>query len=84
MVAHLHGVIHGKRIELEEETGLPSGSAVIVDIQPKPLSLEEKQRLADALCGVWANDPSLKPIFDEIERQRALTTPRDVNFHAAS
>jgi hypothetical protein len=84
MVAHLHGVIHGKRIELEEETGLPSGSAVIVDIQPKPLSLEEKQRLADTLCGTWATDPSLKPIFDEIERQRTLTAPRDVNFHAAS
>ncbi len=84
MVANLHGVIHGKQIELEEETGLPSGSAVIVHIQPKPLSLEEKQRLVDVLCGVWASDSSLKPIFEEIERERALTNPRQVNFHASS
>ena len=69
---HLHGIIYGKRIELEEETDLPSGSSVIVDIRLKSLSVEEKQRLTDALCGAWANDPSLKTIFEEIERHRAL------------
>jgi hypothetical protein len=84
MVAQLHGVIHGKQIELEHETGLPYGSVVIVQIQPKPLSLEEKHQMVDALCGTWAGDPSLTPIFTEIEQQRALTTARTVNFHAAS
>ena len=72
MATQLHGVIHGKRIDLESETGLPSGSAVIVHIQPEPLSLEEKRRLAEALCGAWAGDPSLKPIFAEIEQQRVV------------
>jgi hypothetical protein len=84
MVAQLQGVIHGKQIELEHETGLPYGSSVTVRIQPKPLSLEEKRRLVDTLCGVWADDSSLKSIFAEIEQQRALTTPREVNFHVAS
>ncbi len=84
MATQLHGIIHGKRIELERETGLPAGSAVIVYIQPGPLPLEEKRRLVDVLCGAWAGDPSLAPIFTEIEQQRAMTTPREVNFHAPS
>ncbi|MGH2521542.1 MAG: hypothetical protein ACRDH2_03465 [Anaerolineales bacterium] len=84
MVAQLHGIIHGKQIELERETGLPSGSAVIVQIQPKPLTLEEKRRLLHRLSGAWADDTSLIAIFNEIEKQRSLTTPRDVNFNVAS
>ena len=84
MVLQLHGIIKGKQIELERETGLPSGSAVVVRVEPKRLPLEEKRRLADALCGVWANDASLKPLFAEIERLRAIASPREVSFNAAS
>jgi hypothetical protein len=57
---------------------------VTVNIQPKPLTLEEKQQLVDSLCGAWANDASLGPIFAEIERRRSETTPREVNFCASS
>jgi hypothetical protein len=84
MLAQMQGVIDGKHIELECETGLPVGTTVIVRIQRKSLTLQEKRRWVDRLCGAWADDPSLKPIFAEIERQRALTMPREVNFHAAS
>jgi hypothetical protein len=84
MVLQLHGIIKGKQIELERETGLPSGSAVVVRVEPKRLPLEEKRRLVDALCGVWANDASLKPLFAEIERLRAIASPREVSFNAAS
>ena len=69
----IHGVINGKHIELEHETGLPSGSNVIVNIQPKSLTLEEKQRLVDSLCGTWAEDDSLKTIFAEFENERTIT-----------
>ena len=84
MATHVQGVIRGKHIELEHEIGLPSGSIVMVRIEPKGLSLEEKRRLVMSLCGAWASDASLGPIFAEIEQQRALSMPREVNFHAPS
>ena len=84
MVVQLHGIIKGKQTELERETGLPSGSVVVVRVEPKRLPLEEKRRLVDALSGIWADDPSLKTLFAEIERLRSITPPREVNFDAAS
>ncbi len=84
MVLQLHGIVKGKQIELERETGLPSGSAVVVRVEPKRLPLEEKRRLVDALCGAWANDASVKTLFAEIERLRAIAPSREVSFNAAS
>ena len=84
MLTQIQGIIRGKRIELEREPELPTGSVVLVQIQPKPLTLEEKRRLADALCGAWADDPSIPSVFQEIERQRTLAAPREVSFDAAS
>jgi hypothetical protein len=51
---------------------------------PQPLSLDEKREWVDRLCGAWAGDSSLKTIFAEIERQRALAVPREVDFDAAA
>jgi uncharacterized protein (DUF433 family) len=42
-MATLHGVIHGKTIELEQESGLPEGQRVAVEVCPldeRPISLE--------------------------------------------
>jgi len=84
MALQLQGIVKGKQIELERETGLPLGSAVVVRVEPKRLLLEEKKRLVDAVLGSWAGDNSLKTIFAEIEKLRAITPPREVNFDAAS
>jgi len=84
MVVQMKGTVRGRRIDLEKETGLPAGSIVTVNITTKPLPLKEKRRLVDALCGAWSNDPSILPIFAEIERQRDLTLPREANFDVAS
>jgi hypothetical protein len=80
MSIQLQGVINGKHIELETEPELPPGSVVIVDIQPKPLTLEEQRHMIDALCGAWKNDNTIVPIFAEIERERAESMPREVNL----
>jgi hypothetical protein len=84
MVLQLNGIVKGKQIELERETGLPSGSAVVVRVEPKRLPLEEKRRLVDILSGVWADDSNLMALFAEIESLRDITPPREVNFDAAS
>lgn len=82
MSLEAHGVIWGKRIDLESETGLPSGSAVVASVRPRCLTIEERRRRVDELCGAWADDASLPPIFAEIERRRAMTMPRDADFDA--
>jgi len=84
MVLQLNGIVKGKQIELERETGLPSGSVVVVRVEPKRLPLEEKRRLVDILSGVWADDSNLMALFAEIESLRDITPPREVNFDAAS
>ncbi|QTA85101.1 hypothetical protein [Desulfonema magnum] len=81
----IQGIISGRYIELLHEINLPEGLPVIVDIrQSESLSLEEKRRLADRLCGSWADDSSLNEIFTEIEQHRRDSRPREVNFDAAS
>ncbi len=87
MFAQMQGIIKGARIELEHETALPYGAAVLVSIMPQPkleLTLEEKRRLTDSLCGTWAGDPSINTIFAEIEHHRTMSTSREVNFDVAS
>ncbi len=84
MELRMRGTIKGKRIELEQETGLPAGSIVTVNIQSKQLRLGEKRRRVSALCGAWSGDASIQPIFSEIERQRGMTLPREASFDVAS
>lgn len=84
VLTQIHGVIHGKQIELERAPDLPSGSIVLVQIEPQPLTLEEKRELVDSLCGAWSDDPSIEPIFAEIEQQRDTIAPRKVQFDVAS
>ena len=84
MTLQVLGTIDGKRIELERETGLPTGAQVLVVIHPQPLSLAEKRHLVDVLCGAWAEDVSLGPIFAQIEQQRATSESREVDFSVSS
>ena len=78
------GIVNGKSIELEHETGLPVGSQVIINILPVSLSLNEKLKRAESLCGTWAGDPSLDAIFAEIEQQRDTAIARELDLDASS
>lgn len=84
MLTHIRGVIHGKQIELDQETELLAGSRVVIDVKAQSLSLDEKRDWVDRLCGAWADDPSLKTIFAEIEQGRTFAIPRKVDFDAAA
>ncbi|MFI5386745.1 MAG: hypothetical protein ACHQ50_11570 [Fimbriimonadales bacterium] len=83
MAIHVKGVMHGTRIELESDPGLPDGVSVDVTIAGA-LSAEEKEHLIHELCGAWSDDPSLEGLFDEIISDRLKSQPRIADFDAAS
>ena len=84
MSIRLQGIINGKNIELETEPDLPHGSVVLVDIQPKQLTLDEQRRMIDELGGAWKDDATIAPIFAEIERERAVSMSREVGLNRGS
>jgi hypothetical protein len=67
----LKGIIHGKTIELEQESGLPDGQTVAVTVHPlhdKRLPSCEGIRRA---AGAWADDPSgLDDYLEQLRRDR--------------
>jgi hypothetical protein len=80
----VQGIIDGKLITLEHEIGLPPGQAVIVSVEPRSLTVDEKRRLVDELCGAWAEDSSIGTVFAEIEDERSAARPREVEFDVSS
>jgi hypothetical protein len=78
MAITVSGVIHGRRIDLEQEASLPDGSAVIVRIEPRGLSLQERRNLVLATAGSWRADSSLDRIFEEIAGARQHDSERAV------
>jgi hypothetical protein len=85
MTVNLKGIVTGKHIELERETGLPPGSEVKVSlsIEKPELSLDEKRALLEKLFGSWANDPSIPGIFERIAGERKKDLPREIDLDAA-
>lgn len=84
MILHLHGTVHGNRIELDHDPGLPPGTGVTVQIERSELSIEERRRRIDESCGAWKDDDSLDMIFAEILNNRRQSTPREVDWDAPS
>jgi len=81
MVVHVNGILRGKHVELDQPiSDLPDGSPVSLDVRPRDPSIAEKKNLVKRLCGALANDASIGPIFEEIERSRRLASERPVNF----
>lgn len=80
MAKVMKGVLYDKRIELEEDPGLPSGTIVAVKIEPKELSLKERRRLVRYTGGKWKDDISLGLIFDKIIEDRLISPGREVNL----
>ena len=84
MTLSLQGIVKGRQIELDRETGLPDGAHVHVTIvSPSPTCDERKRRLGE-LFGSCAADPTFAAAMAEIERQRQTIPPRSVDFHVAS
>ena len=71
-------------VELEAETGLPSGARVQVDIEEDRAADASTARWVQELCGVWRDQPDIPGIFDEIARQRRENSSRPVDLDASS
>ncbi|MGD0090316.1 MAG: hypothetical protein ABSE73_10390 [Planctomycetota bacterium] len=84
MVMTLSGVVNGTHIELESETGLPPGTLATVSIEERKLSPEEIDALIDKTAGIWADRPDLEEIFEQIEHERRVFLPREVDFDSPS
>jgi predicted DNA-binding antitoxin AbrB/MazE fold protein len=66
-------------IRLPKKVGLPDGTRVLVKIEPI-LKTKVRLKVISKLSGSWSNDPSVIPIFEEIEKERHSYFGREVNF----
>lgn len=72
VIRRVHGIVHGKMIEIEEELGLPDGDRVSIVIESPQSSQdtwgEGLRRCAGALVDDWTEGDD--KILDEIYRSR--------------
>jgi predicted DNA-binding antitoxin AbrB/MazE fold protein len=66
-------------IRLPKKVSLQDGTRVIVRIEPM-LKTKEKQKIIAELYGAWSDDPTIMPIFEELEQERHRYLGREVNF----
>ncbi|MBT9160901.1 MAG: hypothetical protein AAGB97_08760 [Dehalococcoidia bacterium] len=66
-------------IRLPQKICPPDGTQVIVRIEPI-LKTKEKQKVVSELCGAWSDDPTIMPIFKEVEQERHCYFGREVSF----
>lgn len=65
----IHGVIHGRTIELQSDPGLGDGLAVEVLIRPAPVPASTGDGIRRS-AGALADDPHWDAIMDEIHQAR--------------
>lgn len=76
----MHGVIHGRMIELDQDPGVAEGEQVEITIKSIPSQKEWGEglrRCAGALADEWTNEDD--QILDEIHRQRKLDTRKEIS-----
>jgi hypothetical protein len=72
-----HGVVEGKTIQLEHDTGLPSGQRVTVIVQIDPEALEPGEGLRRSFGG-WLEDGAELEQFLEWNRSRRKLSREDI------
>jgi hypothetical protein len=72
------GVIHGKTIELPQETGLPEGQEVTVTLEAAG-STESAREALRRSAGGWAEDAEELDQYLEWNRQQRKTSRRDLD-----
>lgn len=73
----MRGVVHGKTIELPEETGLPEGQEVNVTLQPVTAQLPPGEGIRRS-AGAWAEDAEELDKYLEWNRQQRKLSRREL------
>jgi hypothetical protein len=79
MVKVIHGKVHGKTIELDEDLGLAEGQEVEVQVQAVPATRtwgEGLRRSAGALANDWTEEDDR--IWEEIYQDRKRDRRREI------
>jgi hypothetical protein len=79
MTKTLHGKVHGKTIELDEDPGVAEGQEVEVQMKAVPARMqwgEGLRRCAGALAHEWTEDDDR--ILEEIHEERKRDTRQEV------
>ena len=66
-------------IRLPKKVSLQDGTRVIIKIEPI-LKTKKKQKIIAELSGAWSDDPTIVPIFEELEQERHQYLGREVKF----
>jgi hypothetical protein len=74
------GIVRGKHVDLDQETGLPDGQQVSVVIRPVHEKLQPGEALRRAFGG-WADDPvGVDRFVEETRRLRDMETDRETGL----
>ena len=77
----IHGIVHGKSIELSENPGVPDGTQVQLWLKPlAPAAAvwgEGLRRCAGALADEWTEDDDR--ILEEIHQERSQDSRRELD-----
>ncbi len=76
MIRTIHGVIHGKTIQLEEDLGAPAGERV--EVQIRIVGAAERGSGLQRTAGVLANDAEWDGIMAEVHEQRRHDSRREI------
>jgi hypothetical protein len=71
MTKTLHGTVHGKSIELDEDLGVADGQEVEVQVK----ILQPAKKWGEGIlrsAGGWANYPEMDAIMEKIQQERKL------------
>ncbi len=76
----VEGTVHGRRVDLDVDVGLPDGARVKVTIDAASLTRQQKLAVFESVFGSCAGDPTFSQAVAEIEALRDSRPPRDVEL----
>ena len=79
MVKTVHGIVHGRTIELDEDLGVAEGQQVQITIKTVPAKErwgDGLRRCAGALANEWTDDDDR--ILEEIHQDRKRDTREEI------
>ena len=78
MTRTIHGRVHGKTIELDEDLGVAEGQEVEVQVRVLPKTARKPGEGLLRTEGALADDPYWDAIMEEIHRERKKDTRKEI------